>query len=1014
MNNGAKIFLMCMMTFLLAPGSARTEESEPVAYGTGTWMADSLGNHRAVVRVDDSADAVWAAIQWRRSDFHPELKNIIVVDATTQKRIANVCPVRVDREAGDVVFQPVSGEGEYYVYYFPTIMSGWQYMPDVQYQEPQRSADKSWLARNGLSYDAGSDANPGRFPKARLLEIQSIDEFNSFYPMEVIATAEEVERLLGRHSGASYLLFPEDRAHPIRMKHDIPLRWIESDARDDFSGEARRGEYFTFQVGVYAAQKSLSDLKIRCDEFRLAGTNGVIPSSQVTCFNTQGIDWKGEPFTKKVAVSMGDVQALWFGIDIPGETAAGIYEGSVTITPENAETQRIRILLTITDEHVADSGDSEPWRHSRLRWLNSRIALDDEIVQPFVPLTVEENSISCLGRMLTIGRNGLPSSIRSMFSQEMTRIGNRGREILASPMRFVIESPDGQPLRISGGGYTFTGRSNGRIGWKSESRADALILRTCATMEADGFVEYTVSLSSTVDVSVNDIRLEIPVNADAAKYMMGMGETGGYRAGDFSWKWDREKLQDAIWIGDVNAGLQLKLFGENYVRPLINIYYHYKPLNMPRSWFNEGKGGCTVHSAGNGIVLLKAYSGARVLKAGETLEFNFSLLITPFKTLDTHGQWHTRYYHAYEPVENVVKAGANTINNHHASPINPYINYPFLRVDQMKSYIDRAHEKNVKVKIYYTVRELTNHVTEMWALRSLDNEIFADGPGGGYSWLQEHLKDDYIRAWYAPNVKDAAIITSGMSRWHNYYLEGLDWLSKNVGIDGLYIDDVAYDRTVMKRTRKILDRDRAGSLIDLHSWNHFNERAGFANCANLYMENFPYIDRLWFGEGFDYNESPDYYLVEISGIPFGLMSEMLQDGGNPWRGMVYGMTNRLPHSGDPRPIWKLWDEFGIQDSRMIGYWNDTCPVKTNNKYVLATVYRRRDRTLVSIASWADANTSCRLSIDWNALNIDPEHAEIEAPDVENFQRAASFNPGDAIPVEKGKGWLLILRNKDGQ
>ena len=56
------------------------------------------------------------------------------------------------------------------------------------------------------------------------------------------------------------------------------------------------------------------------------------------------------------------------------------------------------------------------------------------------------------------------------------------------------------------------------------------------------------------------------------------------------------------------------------------------------------------------------------------------------------------------------------------------------------------------------------------------------------------------------------------------------------------------------------------------------------------MEHFPYINSLWFGEGYDYDETPDYWLVEISGIPFGLYGEMLKGGGNPWRGMLYGMT----------------------------------------------------------------------------------------------------------------------------
>ena len=37
----------------------------------------------------------------------------------------------------------------------------------------------------------------------------------------------------------------------------------------------------------------------------------------------------------------------------------------------------------------------------------------------------------------------------------------------------------------------------------------------------------------------------------------------------------------------------------------------------------------------------------------------------------------------------------------------------------------------MKVKIYYTVRELTNRAPELWALRTLGDEVLADGPGGG-------------------------------------------------------------------------------------------------------------------------------------------------------------------------------------------------------------------------------------------------------------------------------------------
>jgi hypothetical protein len=347
----------------------------------------------------------------------------------------------------------------------------------------------------------------------------------------------------------------------------------------------------------------------------------------------------------------------------------------------------------------------------------------------------------------------------------------------------------------------------------------------------------------------------------------------------------------------------------------------------------------------------------------------------------------------------------------------------------MADYIAEAHAKGLKVKTYYTVRELSNYTAEFWALRSLGREVFCDGSGfrladqfnskksskekqsTGDSWLCEHVISNYAPAWhqrYGNGHCDAAIGTTGLSRWHNYYLEGLSWLIKNVGVDGLYLDGIGYDREIMKRLRKVMQRARPGCLIDFHEGNSFSPEYGMVNPANQNMEHFPYIDSLWFGEGFNYNESPDYWLVEIAGIPYGLFGEMLEGGGNPWRGMLYGMTNRLGWGGDPRQIWSLWDDFGIRDARMIGYWDPACPVKTDHKDILATAYVKDGKTTVAVASWARQLVKCKLEIDWKALNLDPAKTKISAREIEGVQSAAEFRPTDAIPVHPGCGWLLIL------
>ena len=96
---------------------------------------------------------------------------------------------------------------------------------------------------------------------------------------------------------------------------------------------------------------------------------------------------------------------------------------------------------------------------------------------------------------------------------------------------------------------------------------------------------------------------------------------------------------------------------------------------------------------------------------------------------------------------------------------------------------------------------------------------------------------------------------------------------------------------------------------------------------------------------------------------------------------------------------------------MIGYWSGHCPVTIPDKQVLATVYKKKGTALVAVASWAPADTTIQLNIDWQRLGIDPANATITAPAIRNFQPAASFMPGAPIPVEKGKGWLFIIKSK---
>lgn len=969
------------------------------ASASTSWNADSLGNHRAVVHVAQSAKAAHVVIPWRRHDKNAQNKKIIVQDALTGKLIANVKTGTLNGESGEIWFEPVSGAGDYYVYYMPYRNEGRSNYPKGVYLSNSPTAELQWLASSVKSVPAV------------VRQIESINEFNSFYPMEVIATAKEVQALVAKNASSSYLVFPEDRMHPIKMLDALPQRWILKGAQKTFTDTAAKGEFLAFQLGIYA-RSDLQQVKVAFTDLQSSGH--VIKAENISCLNTDGVGYDNRPVRFAVNVMKGNVQSLWCGLAVPKDLAAGTYKGTARVTAVGQPSSTVQLVITVTEKTLPDGGVSEPWKQTRLKWLNSTLAQENTVIDPYTPLEITGDSvIGLLGRKIIINKDGFPKQIQTFFIPEMTGYQQAPNNLLYEAIHFhFTRAGNGKDIRLENGSIHFSEKSAGTVRWQCSSRSDSLQMNVDASLEFDGFMRYTVQVVVLNDLNLSDIVMHIPFLKDKASYLMGLGEKGGKRPEKVAWKWDvATKNQDGAWIGNVNAGLQYSLRDEKYTRPLNTNFYLQKPLLLPSSWGNEGKGGIDVGIKGSSM-LANNYSGPRNLKKGDTLYYNFTLLITPFHPINTNFQWANRFYHRYANTDSIKATGATVVNIHHATPINPYINYPFIEWKKMKEYIDDAHRKGLKVKIYNTVRELSNSAYEIHPLRSLGQEIFSPGKGGGFSWLQEHLDSNYIAAWFVPEIKDAAVVNSGMSRWHNYYVEGMNWLTQQVGIDGIYLDDVAFDRITMKRIKRVLTANNHPGIIDLHSANQYNKNDGFNNSANLYMEHFPYLNRLWFGEYFDYEKNgPDFFLTEVSGIPFGLMGEMLQGGGNPWRGMVYGMTNRMPWSdnADPSAIWKLWDSFGMNGSQMIGYWSDNCPVKTDNPAVLATVYKKEHSAMVSIASWADADVDVKLLIDWQKLGMDAAKASITIPAIKNFQDAALMKAGDSLHISKGKGYLLIIQ-----
>ena len=822
-------------------------------------------------------------------------------------------------------------------------------------------------------------------------------------------------------------LFTAPREKPWRMVDDVPAAATANAAR--FSGTARPGEFFVFQIGI-KPKAPAGPLSVRFSE--LHSSRAAIPADALYCLTLGGIGNDGHPLKREIHVPAGKVQILWCGVDVP-KKASGEYTGRITVSAAESVLGEVALTLRVDGPVVHDHGDGVARNLSRLRWLNSTVGSEPTITRPFIPVETTDRTIRVLGREMSLGEDGLPTQITSFFNSSNTRILKNGRPVLASPFSFVVQTQS-SPLPWNSR-FGRLERDDIEARWWAHSETADATADVAGRLDYTGSGQLSITLRAKRDLEVKDIRLEVPWREEAARYFMGLNHRGGRRPGEpVTWTWDVTKRQDCFWMGDVNAGLMLRLKGENYVRPLVNIYYKFLPLNLPDSWGNQGRGGVEIGAPADGVVPVRAYGGKRRLKAGQTLTFTTELYLTPFRPLDTEKQWAVRFLHPH-PVRNVnflrdtvgkmdPTKGANVLNIHQAHFAAPYINYPYAddSFPELEYLVKQGHEKGVKVRVYYTTREITQNMPELFALHSLGGEVIFPGPGraartlihpnGPHPWLIENLGADFVPAWVdhlkRPGAEwDLSVITRPDSRWNNFYLEGLKWMVDKIDLDGVYVDDTALDARSLRRARRILDK-KPGRLIDLHTWNHFNGHAGYANNLTIYMELLPYFDRLWLGEGFNCNAVAwDYWLVEMSGLPFGLMSEML-DGVNPWRGLVFGETARQVWSGDPQAIWKAWDEFGIQGTQFIPFFVPDNPVKTGRDDVLATVFRGKGRTLVAVGSWARRPCEIVPKVDWKALGLDPAKATLYAPPIAGFQSEALWKPGEALLVDPGRGWFLVL------
>ena len=151
---------------------------------------------------------------------------------------------------------------------------------------------------------------------------------------------------------------------------------------------------------------------------------------------------------------------------------------------------------------------------------------------------------------------------------------------------------------------------------------------------------------------------------------------------------------------------------------------------------------------------------------------------------------------------------------------------------------------------------------------------------------------------------------------------------------------------------------------------------------------------------------------------------MLGDNSDQWHGLIFGMTCRIypdPDRCNPRPLWAALDDLGLQQPRMVGWWDAASPVLVHtvggNWDVRATLFVAGDSFAVAVANFSPRKATFKISFASSRLAVlglpRAKRMRLRAPPINGFQVAGTWGVGGVLTLAgKGtgrkEGYLLQL------
>jgi len=774
------------------------------------WPAASgtlhYGEIRAVINVTTASGpgaSVTTQIYWRRRDNNPTVKGILGTDSNGKS--INLTSILIQQECGLITFNAINGNGIYYIYYLPYQLSGsdaWLHFSWYNCTNFNNHAcvlgttiSSSSSTLPEITTDICATVNPSQ--ANMVVRLETRDSFEGYNETEFIAVPNEVQNLPSLYPipNPPFMVFTEPAVRPLRVFNWVPAHWALRDMINDnplsYSATTSPGHFLVFQIGVFAYQSSLTNISVVFSNL-VNNQNSIIPASSVRCFNSGGTAIDGTNFTQPINIEQGMVNALWIGIDTPGDNSvSGTYNGIVTITAVEfpSTPMKVNISITYTGNPVPDSGADDLYSYARMKWLDSTLGLEDTVPVPYVPVqsinTSPNINVTSLNKNIMLGPNGLPSAMT--IATPKVRNGANITEyhsVVATPIAFTLFDSANNPVYMTTTNpVSITSTLNSVISWSATSVTNNMAngqnaaVNVVGSLGFDSYMEFAVTITSTGSnpLQLNDVQLSYTLTTEMQTFLAGMGLEGSAWPGmpmldsptlsmkdadqAWVWRWTNTTGSNKVWHGRMDSGmlLALKGSGDAWNSPNFDKDTPIIP-EVPPTWggvnalpsANPYGVNCTV----NGTIT--AFSGPRTLSVGNSVTFYFDIQLTPARPLDMQAHFQDRTFQVgygtpYYTPEYVASLGTSIVTLHQGIPgvinnslVNPYINYPFGDdvVPFLTNYTTQANDLGMRTKFYYTVRELSNHAVEIFTLKALGDEILLQYPIGAYAIPQSGYCQD--------------------------------------------------------------------------------------------------------------------------------------------------------------------------------------------------------------------------------------------------------------------------------